>query len=78
MGIPTHPPYSSDIVPSDYYLLRSMAHVLADQQFRSYEDIEKWLHSWIASKEEHFYRNCIRALPEIWEKVVANDGQYFQ
>ena len=40
-----HPPYSPDIALSDYYLLRSMAHGLADQQFRSYkyEDIEKWL-----------------------------------
>ena len=29
-----HPPYSPDIVPSDCYLFRSMAHGLADQQFR--------------------------------------------
>ena len=29
------PPYSPDIAPSDYYLFRSMAHGLADQQFRS-------------------------------------------
>ena len=36
-----HPPYSLDIAPSDYYLFRSMAYGLADQQFRSYEDIEK-------------------------------------
>ena len=28
------PPYSPDIAPSDYYLFRSMAHGLADQQFR--------------------------------------------
>ena len=70
-----HPSYSPDIAPFDYY---SMAHVLADQQFSSYEDIEKWLHSWIASKDEHFYRNGIRALPERWVKVVANDGQYFE
>ena len=69
-----HPPYSPDISPSDYYLYRSMAHGLADQQFRSYEDIEKWHDSWIASKDEHFYRNGIRVLPERWEKVVANDG----
>ena len=73
-----HPPHSPDIAPSDYYLFRSMAHGLADQQFRSYEDIEKWLDSWIASKDEHFYRNGIRALPERWAKVVANDGQYFE
>ena len=58
----------------DYYLFRSMAHGLADKQFRSYEDIEKWLDLWIASKDEHFYRNGIRAPPERWAKVVANVG----
>ena len=73
-----HPPYSPDIASSDYYLFRSMTHGLADQKFRSYEDIEKWLDSWIASKDEHFCRNGIRALPERWAKVVANDGQYFE
>ena len=66
-----HPPYSPDIAPSDYYLFRSMAHGLADQQFLSHEDIEKWLGAWIASKDEHFYRNSIRALPERWAKNVA-------
>ena len=59
-----HPPYSPDIAPSDYYLFQSMAHGLADQHFRSYEYIEKWLNSWVASKDEHLYRNGIRALPE--------------
>ena len=55
-----------------------MAHSLVDRQFRSYEDIEKWLDSWIALKDEHFYRKGIRALPERWAKVVANDGKYFE
>ena len=73
-----HTPYSPDISPSDYYSFRSMAHGLSDQQFRSYKDIEKWLNSWIASKDEHFYRNGIRALLERWIKVVANDGQYIE
>ena len=73
-----HPPYSPDISLRDYYLFRLMAYGLADQQFRSYEDIEKGLDSLIASKDEHFYRNDIRALPERWAKVVANDGQYFE
>ena len=55
-----------------------MAHGLADQQFRSNEDMEKWLDSWIASKDEHFYRNGIRAPPERWAKFVANDREYFE
>ena len=58
--------------------LGHMAHSVADQQFRSYKGIKKCLDSWIASKDEHFYPNGIRALPERWAKVVANDGQYFE
>ena len=57
---------------------RSMAHGLADQQFCSYEDIEKWLDSWVASKDERFYRNVIQALPKRWAKIVGNDGQYLE
>ena len=68
------PPYSPHIAPSDYYLFRSIAHGLADQHFRSYEDIEKWLDSWIAWEIEHFYHNGIWDLSERWAKVVANDG----
>ncbi|GJQ87107.1 hypothetical protein Trydic_g23956, partial [Trypoxylus dichotomus] len=73
-----HPSYSQDIAPSDIHLFRSMEHGLVDQQFRSYEDMEEWLDSWIASKDEHIYRNGIRALPDRWEEFVASDGQYFE
>ena len=52
-----------------------MAHGLADQQFR-WSNIEKWFDSWVASKDKHFYRNGIQALPERWAKVVANDGHW--
>ena len=37
-----------------------------------------FVNSRIALKDEHFYRNGIRTLPERWAKVVANDGQYFE
>ena len=69
-----HLPYSSDVAPSDYHLFRSMAHGLADQHFRSYEEVRNW----IASKDDQFFRCGIRTLPERWEKVVASDGQYFE
>ena len=40
-----HPPYSLDVAPSDYHLFRLMAHDLADQHFRSYEEIKNWIDS---------------------------------
>ena len=57
------PPYSPDVAPSDYHLLRSMAHGLADQYFRSYEEVKNWIDSWIASKDDQFFRRGIRTLP---------------
>ncbi|KAG5324868.1 MOS1T transposase, partial [Pseudoatta argentina] len=39
------PPYSPDIAPSDFHLFRSMAHGLA----------QKWIDSWIASKDMSFF-----------------------
>jgi len=32
---------------------------------------------WIASKDTAFYRREIALLPERWEKVVENGGNYF-
>ncbi|KAG5318788.1 MOS1T transposase, partial [Pseudoatta argentina] len=73
-----HPPYSPDIAASDVHLFRSMAHGLADRRFHSYEEAQKWIDSWIASKDMSFFRRGIHVLPEIWEKVVSSDGQYFK
>jgi len=48
--------YSPNIAPSDYWL------------FTSFAEIENWLQNWIASKDESFFRDEIRKLPERWEK----------
>jgi histone-lysine N-methyltransferase SETMAR len=74
----SHPPYSPDIAPSDYHLFRSMAHGLADQHFKSYDECKKWLDGWIGSRDQKFFEHGIRALPERWAKIVASDGQYFE
>ncbi|KAG5318729.1 MOS1T transposase, partial [Pseudoatta argentina] len=72
-----HPSYSPDIAPSDFHLFRSMAHGLADRRFHSYEEAQKWIDSWIASKDMSFFRRGIHVLPERWSKVVESDGKYF-
>ncbi|KAG5327218.1 MOS1T transposase, partial [Pseudoatta argentina] len=71
-----HPLYSPDIAPSDFHLFRSMAHGLADRRFHSYEEAQKWIDSWIASKDMSFFRRGIHVLPERWSKVVESDGKY--
>lgn len=72
-----HPPYSPDIAPSDYHLFRSMAHGLAEQHFQIRQEVQEWLDEWIASKPTNFFYNGIHKLPNLWENVVINDGNYF-
>ena len=55
-----------------------MAHGLTHYDFRSYEDVKKWIDLWIASRDAPFFRDGIRQLPERLEKLVASDGQYFE
>ncbi|EZA48043.1 hypothetical protein X777_14316 [Ooceraea biroi] len=38
------------------------------------EEVRKFVDEWINSKEESFYRHL---LPERWEKVIENEGKYF-
>ncbi|KAG5325571.1 DCAF8 factor, partial [Pseudoatta argentina] len=63
----THPLYSPDIAPSDF-------HLFPDRRFHSYEEAQKWIDSWIASKDMSFFRRGIHVLPERWSKVVETDS----
>ena len=65
---PPHPSYSPDIALSDYHLLRSMAHGLAEQHFSSYEETKNWVDSWIASKDGEFFKRgiCIHCILVWW------------
>ena len=51
----SHPLYSPDIAPSDYYLFRTMQSDLTGERFTSYESIKIWLDNWIASKDQDFF-----------------------
>lgn len=73
-----HPLYSPDLAPSDFHLFASMGHALAEQHFGSYEEVEKWLDEWFASKTKSFYWQGIHNLAERWQKCVASDGKNFE
>ncbi|KAG5327878.1 MOS1T transposase, partial [Pseudoatta argentina] len=59
------------------YAQRHDKMILADRRFHSYEEAQKWIDSWIASKDMSFFRRGIHVLPERWSKVVESDGKYF-
>jgi hypothetical protein len=69
-----HPSYSPDLPPSDYHLFRSLSNNLHEVSFTNAE-LQNWLDFFMA-KPVDFFKRCIENLPERWEAVVNNGGEY--
>ena len=71
-----HPPYSSDLTSSDFHLFHSLQNALNDKEF-SHEDQEKTLvESFLISKPSEFYLRKLKNLPNKWQEVIQNNGEY--
>ena len=71
-----HPPYSPDIAPLDFYLFRSLQNSLNGKNFNSLEDCKRHLEQFFAQNDKKFLEDGIRNLPEKWQKVVEQKGEY--
>ena len=71
-----HPPYSPDLAPFDYHLLRSLQNHLNAKTFDSNEAVKNELIQFFASKNQTFYESGIMKLSEKWQKVIEQNGQY--
>ena len=71
-----HLPYSPDIAPSDFHLFRSLQNFLNGKNFNSLEDCKRDLKQFFAQKDKKFWEDGIMKLPEKWQKVVEQKGEY--
>ena len=69
-----HPPYSPDIAPSDFHF--SLQNSLNGKNFNSLEDCKRHLEQFFAQKDKKFWEDGITKLPEKWQKVVEQKGEY--
>uniref|UniRef100_A0A914EHZ2 Mos1 transposase HTH domain-containing protein n=1 Tax=Acrobeloides nanus TaxID=290746 RepID=A0A914EHZ2_9BILA len=72
-----HAPYSPDMAPSDFYLFRSLQHWLRERKFRTIEEMRESLTEFFDSKDRDWYHRGIHRLEEQWQKVIENNGEYF-
>ena len=72
----SHPPYSPDLAPSDYYLFRSLQNFLNSRTFTSNQDVKNQLNLFFASKDQKLFEREINLLPERWQKILDQNGQY--
>ncbi|WKY05876.1 hypothetical protein Q1695_006243 [Nippostrongylus brasiliensis] len=71
-----HPPYSPDLAPSDFHLLRSLSNAISGTSFDSEAQLGTWLDEFFESKSPDFYKRGIDNLVNCWERVVQNNGEY--
>lgn len=71
-----HPPYSPDIAPSDYHLFLSLQNSHRGKNLHSSDDLKRHLQQFFDSKAPTFYSDGILCLPERWQQVLDNNGQY--
>ena len=71
-----HLSYSPDIAPSDFHLFRSSQNSLNGKNFNSLEDYKRHLEKLFAQKDKKFREDGIMKLPEKWQKVVEQKGEY--
>jgi [histone H3]-lysine36 N-dimethyltransferase SETMAR len=63
----SHPPYSPDLAPSDYFLFSRIKNFLRKRRFNRDEDLEKSAKAWFKRQPPSFYNQGISALPKRWE-----------
>jgi transposase len=71
-----HPPYSPGLDPSNYHLSRSLSNNLRGVSFSNNAELKNWLDDFFTAKPGDFFKRGIEILPERWEAVVINGGEY--
>ncbi|PNF20424.1 hypothetical protein B7P43_G08132, partial [Cryptotermes secundus] len=69
----THPPYSPNLAPSDFYLFKRLKSDLQGMRFVD-DAVIQTVWEWIHHQPQAFFKKGIRILPERWKKVLTLEG----
>ena len=73
-----YPLYSPDITSLDFHLFWFSQNYLNGKIFNFLEDCKRHLDQFFTQKDKKFWEDGIMKLPEKWQKVVEQNGEYVQ
>ena len=73
-----HPPYSTDLVPSDFFLVSRMTKVFNGKPFADVEEVKQKMAAALKSIKIHESKNCCEQWKKCLDRCVASDGEYFE
>ena len=71
-----HPPYSPDLVPSNFHLFRSLSNALRGVSFNNKEEVKICLMNSLSPNPLIFTAEELKKLVKRWEEVVNSYGEY--
>ena len=72
-----HPPYSLDLVPSDYHIFGPLKGALRGHRFTSDEEVKEAVHTWLQEQPKSFSAG-IQKLVEQHNKYNVLQGDYVE
>ena len=72
-----HPPYSSDLSPTDYQFFKHLNNFLKGKRFHNQQDIENAFQEFIESGSTGFCAAGTNKFISCWQKSVVCNGSYF-
>ena len=71
-----HPPYSSYLAPSDYYLFADLKRMLQEKRFGSNEEVISEIEPYFEAEDKSVYRKRIEMLEKRWNELITFRGDY--
>ena len=72
-----HPPYSLDLLPTDYHFFKHLDIFLQGKCFHSQQEAENAFQEFVKSWSRDFYSTGINKPISCWQKWVSCNGSYF-
>ena len=80
MGIKTvsHPPYSSDLAPCDFWLFPKLKEKLSGCRYETIEEMKDAVTNVIDTLTQEDFHGAFEKLLELYNKRIATGGDYFE
>jgi histone-lysine N-methyltransferase SETMAR len=73
-----HPPYSPDVVPSDFHLFGPLKNHFGGKCSVDDAEVETKVRKWLRQQSKDFYAAGFEALVKRWDKCVSVAGGYVE
>ena len=65
-----HPPYSPELIPSDFHLFGPLKQHISGERFPDDEAVERAVRAWFQQQTKEFYAAGFQGLVKWWEKCL--------